>query len=74
MKGRTKLLVAILAAIWLVMPPVAWAAESEELPVWEAFVSWILTLVEGGTSPLAPEAAANSNSEPEVSISCPPGG
>lgn len=74
MKGRTKMLAAILAAICLVMPTVAWAAESAAPPIWEAVVSWILTLMEDGTPLPSPDAAPNSDSEPEVSISYPPGG
>lgn len=74
MKGRAKLLAAILAAICLVMPSAAWAAESEDPPIWEAIVSWVLALVEDVPPPPSPEAATNSNSEPEVSILIPPGG
>ena len=74
MKGRAKLLAALLAAICLVMPSAAWAAESEDPPIWEAIISWVLALVEDGTLPPSPDAATNSDSEPEVSISYPPGG
>ena len=74
MKGRAKLLAALLAAFCLVVPSAAWAAESEDPPIWEAIVSWVLALVEDGTPPPSADAATNSSSEPEVSILIPPGG
>ena len=74
MKGRAKLLAALLAAICLVMPSAAWAAESEDPPIWEAIISWVLALVEDGIPAPSPESATNSNSEPEVGILIPPGG